>query len=75
MLLLFAFQLLCLQNPRVLEYLGLPEMNASALAPTVTQRGTSRAADIVIRTKDREISAETLSPEELVSVSDVFALV
>lgn len=73
MLLFFAFQLLCLRNPNVLEYLGLPAMNASALALTVKQGGISGAADIVIRTKGEEISAHTLLPEDLVTVSNVLA--
>ncbi|XP_042052304.1 ALBINO3-like protein 2, chloroplastic isoform X1 [Salvia splendens] len=62
-------QLLCLHNPNLLRYLGLPEMNASAVAPTVIQRDSSVAADTLIRTKEGEISAQILSPEDLVSLS------
>ncbi|XP_057769815.1 ALBINO3-like protein 2, chloroplastic isoform X2 [Salvia miltiorrhiza] len=63
-------QLLCLHNPNVREYLGLSEMNASAVSPTVIQREhSSLAAYTVIRTKEGEMSAETLSPEDLVSLS------
>ncbi|KAL1568713.1 ALBINO3-like protein 2, chloroplastic isoform X1 [Salvia divinorum] len=61
-------QLLCLHNPNVLRYLGLPEMNASAVAPVI-QRGSSAAADTLIRTKEGEMSAQTLSPDDLVSLS------
>lgn len=62
-------QLLCLRHPNVLEYLGLPEMNASAVAPTVIKKGSYGVANIVIRTKEGEISAQTLSPEDVVSYS------
>ncbi|KAH6790000.1 hypothetical protein C2S51_005006 [Perilla frutescens var. frutescens] len=62
-------QLLCLRHPDVLEYLGLPEMNSSAVVPTVIKRGSSGMADIVIRTKEGEISAPKLSPEDLISYS------
>lgn len=61
-------QLLCLHHPKVLDCLGLPEMNASAVALTVKKIGSSGVADIVI-TKEGEISAQTLSPEDLVSYS------
>ncbi|XP_042048070.1 ALBINO3-like protein 3, mitochondrial isoform X3 [Salvia splendens] len=62
-------QLLCLRNPNLLRYLGLPEMNASAIAPTAIQRDSSVAAETLIRTKEGEMSAQTLSPEDLVSLS------
>lgn len=48
-------------------------MNASAVAPTVIQRDSSVAADTLIRTKEGEMSAQILSPEDLVSVSDYLA--
>lgn len=63
-------QLLCLQHPKVLDCLGLPEMNGSAIPVKII--GSSGVADIVI-TKEGEISAQTLSPDDLVSVSDVLA--
>ncbi|KAL1562275.1 ALBINO3-like protein 2, chloroplastic isoform X1 [Salvia divinorum] len=62
-------QLLCLHNPNVLRYLGLPVMNALAVAPTAIQRDSSVAADTLIRTKEGEMSAQTLSPDDLVSLS------
>ncbi|KAI3455728.1 hypothetical protein Pfo_012391 [Paulownia fortunei] len=62
-------QLLCLRHPSVLEYLGLPTKNASAVALSNKERGSSGVADIFILTKQGEISAQSLSPAELVSYS------
>lgn len=63
-------QLLCLSNPDILEYLGLPKKNASSIAPTYKETGGSGLADFVLLTKQGKISAQSLSPDELVSVSD-----
>ncbi|XP_051118214.1 ALBINO3-like protein 2, chloroplastic [Andrographis paniculata] len=64
-------QIVSLQNPKFLDLLGIPKMNAAALAPTEQERQSSAAAAAgnIIRTKDGQISVETLSPEELVSYS------
>lgn len=62
-------QQLCLSHPHVIQYLGLPKKNAPAVASNNGKRGYSGAADILILTKQGEIPAQSLSPEELVSVS------
>ncbi|KAL7100410.1 hypothetical protein ACP275_09G144000 [Erythranthe tilingii] len=65
---LSLIQLLLLSNPDVLEYFGLPKKNALAVAPTLKETGsTAGLADFTIVTKKGEISAQSLSPEELVS--------
>ncbi|XP_073143073.1 ALBINO3-like protein 2, chloroplastic [Henckelia pumila] len=66
---LSLIQQLCLSHPVVIQYLGLPKKNAPAVASNIEKRGYSGAADILILTKQGEIPAQNLSPEELVSFS------
>ncbi|KAK4394989.1 ALBINO3-like protein 3, mitochondrial [Sesamum angolense] len=62
-------QLLCLRNPNVLEFLGLPVKQDPVVAPTNKEKGSSDVADICILTKQGEVSAKSLSPAELVAYS------
>lgn len=66
---LSLIQQLCLSHPHVIQYLGLPKKNVPAVASNNGKRGYSGAADILILTKQGEIPAQSLSPEELVSFS------
>ncbi|KAK4427482.1 ALBINO3-like protein 3, mitochondrial [Sesamum alatum] len=66
---LSLIQLLCLRNPNVLEFLGLPIKNDPVVAPANKEKGSSGVADICILTKQGEISAKSLSPAELVAYS------
>ncbi|XP_011072746.1 ALBINO3-like protein 3, mitochondrial isoform X2 [Sesamum indicum] len=66
---LSLIQLLCLRNPNVLEFLGLPIKKNPVVAPTNKEKGSSGVADICILTKQGEISANSLSPAELVVYS------
>ncbi|KAL0441269.1 UNVERIFIED_CONTAM: ALBINO3-like protein 3, mitochondrial [Sesamum radiatum] len=62
-------ELLCLRNPNVLEFLGLPVKQDPVVAPTNKEKGSSDVADICILTKQGEVSAKSLSPAELVAYS------
>lgn len=66
--------MISLRHPNVVEYLGLPGMKDSVVAPTVKKRGSGSVLDITILTKEGEISARSLSPDELVPVSLLVAL-
>lgn len=54
-------------------YLGVPNKNTPVEVPTIKKDGSSQAADIAIMTKEGEVHAHTLSPVELVNVSDLVA--
>ncbi|KAL8458857.1 hypothetical protein ACS0TY_035550 [Phlomoides rotata] len=66
---LSLLQLICLRHPNVVQYLGLPEMKDPVVAPTVKERGSGAVPDITILTLEGEISARSLSPDELVPYS------
>ncbi|XP_073040212.1 ALBINO3-like protein 2, chloroplastic isoform X3 [Primulina eburnea] len=66
---LSVIQQLCLSHPDVIQYLGLPKKSDPAAASNNGKRGYSGAADILILTKQGEVPAQSLSPEELVSFS------
>ncbi|KZV48815.1 hypothetical protein F511_24128 [Dorcoceras hygrometricum] len=61
-------QQLCLSHPDVIQYLGLPKKTAPAVASNNEKRGYSGAAEIMILTKQGEVPAQSLSPEELFSI-------
>lgn len=63
-------QKLCLKNPSVLKYLGLPIKKASVTVPINDRRANNEGPEIFVSTKQGKISAENLSPKELVAVSD-----
>ncbi|KAL3825018.1 hypothetical protein ACJIZ3_021047 [Penstemon smallii] len=62
-------QQICLRHPDIREYLGLPQMNAPVVAPTNKEISNLVVPDSTIRTKQGLISAQSLSPGELVSYS------
>ncbi|XP_073292466.1 ALBINO3-like protein 3, mitochondrial [Primulina huaijiensis] len=66
---LTLIQKLCLKNPSVLKYLGLPVKKASVTTPINDQRGNNEGPEIFLSTKQGKISAENLSPKELVAFS------
>ncbi|XP_042052298.1 ALBINO3-like protein 2, chloroplastic isoform X2 [Salvia splendens] len=66
---LTLIQQLCLRNPTLLMYLGVPKVNTPVEVPTIKKDGSSQTADIAIMTKEGEVHAHTLSPVELVNYS------
>ncbi|KAG8388469.1 hypothetical protein BUALT_Bualt02G0129000 [Buddleja alternifolia] len=66
---LTLIQQICLSHPDVLEYLGLGAKNASVRAPANKEIGNTGVSDIFVLTKQGQISAQSLSPGELVSFS------